>query len=285
MDKTKIYGKTKKQHFCLVAEDDLSGVWDLPTNEYQEISFIDNCNHKLEGNEIFFIKTDDDDIEPYLEHINQTSHCNNANNQDILELETLYIFKKENQKIHLYIQRITPSKILSKNLISANNLKIERNKNRLIIANITNVYWNQEQQKVYFTNFVDLENVFPKFSKYYREANTEDLNKFQSGEYTFLDIKFDMNTTLKQKTRLRKIAQIVDMLDEVKENLDEYLDYSKKYEIDILNNGQFTIKNTQDIDTLHHIVFGAFYTSEVGDKEQRIATAFRQTNLKNKNAK
>ena len=94
-----------------------------------------------------------------------------------------------------------------------------------------------------------------------------------------------MNTALKQKTRLRKIAQIVDMLDEVKENLNEYLDYSKKYEIDILNNGQFTIKNTQDIDTLHHIVFGAFYTSEVGDKEQRIATAFRQTNLKNKNAK
>lgn len=283
--KVTIYGKTK-QGFYKVAEDYLDNIWDLKfyEKEFRYISFVEEngINYKLEEDEIFFINTEDKDIGKYLDNMINTVNCNSINNEALKQIETLYFFNKIDDKFNLYIQRIMPSARIEKTLLSfrqdMNLAHIERNKVIIPILNYTHIYWNQKQQKIYFKRFSDLENVFPNFSKYYREANEEDLKTFtDKNKYPFLDVKISDFNKL-SKTKLKIIAMIVDELDKVKENIDEYMEYAKKYKMEFIIDGKFGINDIIDIDSLSDIIFRKIYTTEAGEKEIRKANSFKIIN-------
>lgn len=283
--KVTIYGKTK-QGFYKVAEDYLDNIWDLKfyEKEFRYISFVEEngINYKLEEDEIFFINTEDKDIGKYLDNMINTVNCNSINNEALKQIETLYFFNKIDDKFNLYIQRIMPSARIEKTLLSfrqdMNLAHIERNKVIIPILNYTHIYWNQKQQKIYFKRFSDLESVFPNFSKYYREANEEDLKTFtDKNKYPFLDVKISDFNKL-SKTKLKIIAMIVDELDKVKENIDEYMEYAKKYKMEFIIDGKFGINDIIDIDSLSDIIFRKIYTTEAGEKEIRKANSFKIIN-------
>lgn len=283
--KVTIYGKTK-QGFYKVAEDSLDNIWDFKfdDNEFKYVDFIkqNGSNYKLEEDEIFFINSKDEDIGEYLDNIINTVNCNSITKEALKQIETLYFFDESEGKFNLYIQRIMPSARIEKTLLSfkpdINLAHIERNKVIIPILNYTHIYWNQKEQKIYFKRFSDLESVFPNFSKYYREANEEDLKTFKDkNKYPFLDVNIsDLNKL--SKTKLKIIAMIVDELDKVKENIDEYMEYAKKYKIKFIIDGKFEINNMNDIDSLSDIIFRKIYTTEAGEKEIRKANSFKIIN-------
>lgn len=283
--KVTIYGKTK-QGFYKVAEDSLDNIWDFKfdDNEFEYVDFIkqNGSNYKLEEDEIFFINSKDEDIGEYLDNMINTVNCNSITKEALKKIETLYFFNKVEDKFNLYIQRIMPSARIEKTLLSfksdMNLAHIERNKVIIPILNYTHIYWNQKQQKIYFKRFSDLESVFPNFSKYYREANEEDLKTFKDkNKYPFLNVKIS-NLKKLSKTKLKIIAMIVDELDKVKENIVEYMEYAKKYKIEFIIDDKFEINDMNDIDSLSDIIFRKIYTTEAGEKEIRKANSFKIIN-------
>lgn len=70
MARKNIYGKAKNA-FYKVAKHSLERVWDYKLEGYDEIDFIGQGggNYKLSENEIFFIKTTDEEIGKYLDKI------------------------------------------------------------------------------------------------------------------------------------------------------------------------------------------------------------------------
>ena len=195
------------------------------------------------------------------------------------------MFDSKEDNFNLYIQRVMPAARVEKTFLSfkpdINLGHIEKNKVTIPILNQTHIYWNQREQKIYFKKFVDLENIFPNFSKYYREANENDLKAFQDAQkYPFLNVKSVVLESL-SKTRLKLIAMIVDELDNVKRNIDEYKQYAQKYKPDFIIDDKFKINASEDIDNLADIVFRKIYTTEAGEEEIRIANSFKV--IKNNN--
>jgi len=279
MVKKNIYGKTGK-HFCKVAEDSLEGVWDYGFKECDEqIDFMKNSSYKLEDNEIFYLETTNKDLAEYLNVMENTTLCNFVTKNDLKKLETLYVFEGTKGNFHLYIQRVMPSARIEKTIISFNpDIKlahIEKDRIYILICNKTYLYWNQAEQKIYFKKFSDLESVFPSFSKYYREATQEDIEKFKDDtKYPFLNVQISDFTSL-SKRRLQKIAKIVDELDRVKENFEEYKSYALKYKENFIKNDKFEINSAKDIEHLAEVVFRKIYTTEAGEEEIRVANSYK----------
>lgn len=280
MARVNIYGKAGN-NFYKVAEHSLDRVWEYKLGEYDEIDFVKqgggNC--ALNENEIFFIKTNDEDIGEYFDRIKQPSSCNSITKNALKNIETLYVFEKIKDKFHLYIQRIMPSARVEKTILSFNPdirlAHIETNKINIPIYNHTHLYWNQEEQKIYFVKFSDLELVFPSFSKYYREATKEDMQLFKDNKkYPFLRVQ-NLNFESLPKRKLKTIAMIVDELEKVKNKFEEYKNYALKYKQDFIKGDKFEINNEKDIDHLADIVFRKIYTTEAGEEEIRIANSYK----------
>ncbi|EIB18989.1 hypothetical protein cje100_06992 [Campylobacter jejuni subsp. jejuni LMG 23216] len=273
-----LYGKSGN-NFYLVAKDDIKSIWQFDIVEYEEIDFIQNgSQYNLEDNEIFFIKTKNEDVKLYLSNIENTSNCNSITRDAIKTLETLYFFTKDNlNNIELFIQRIMPSTRIEKNFLKMdiNIAHIEKNQITIPILNYTHIYWSQKNQKIYFKKFSDLENVFSNFAHYFREANEEDIKKFtDSGKYPFLDIG-NLNFKETSKIKLKALALIVDELENVKENLHSYEEYAKKYKPNFVKNGKFRIETFNNINDLSDVVFRKIYTTEAGEQEVRKANSFK----------
>lgn len=240
---------------------------------------MQNCQHKLEEDEVFSIKASEEDIKEYLSVIINNPHSNKIERIDLKNIETIFVFT-QNDCIKFYIQRIAPSFRIEKSYLAfatSKGLATIQREIYIPILNQTHIYYNDKTQKIYFFKFTDLEKVFPSFAKYYREANEEDLKIFTNAEkYNFLDVTLDEKSLNSlNKTRLRKIAQIVDTLDEIEENIGNYYKYAEKYKRNITSNNQFKIKEAGDIDIFHSVVFEKYFTSEVSQKEQREATAYK----------
>ncbi len=281
MNKINIYGQTNKS-FYKVAQDSLVDVWDFKNqlDGTKEVDFVENgSNYKLENDEIFFINTTNDDLGDYLNVMINTNQVNSITKNALKVITTLYVFEGSEGNFQLYIQRIMPAARAEKTILSfkpdINLGHIEKNKVTIPILNYTHIYWNQERQKIYFKKFADLEIVFPNFAKYYREANENDLEALQNTQkYPFLSVKSSILESL-PKTKLKTIAMIVDELDKVKENIDEYKQYAQKYKPNFIVNDKFEINVSNDIDNLADIVFRKIYTTEAGEEEIRIANSFR----------
>ncbi|MCX2683436.1 hypothetical protein OQH60_06230 [Campylobacter sp. MIT 21-1685] len=214
------------------------------------------------------------------EYLDKMKHTNNCITKDALKkIETLYVFEKINDKFHLYIQRIMPSARVEKTYLSFKpDIKlahIETNKVNIPILNYTHLYWNQQEQKIYFRKFSDLGLVFPSFSKYYREATKEDIECFKDNEkYPFLKVQ-NLDVESLPKTKLKTIAMIVDELEKVKERFEEYKNYALKYKQDFIKDDRFEISNAKDIEHLADIVFRKIYTTEAGQEEIRVANSYK----------
>ncbi|MBX7490630.1 hypothetical protein [Helicobacter turcicus] len=280
MAKVNVYGKAGN-NFYKVTEHSLDGVWDYKLEGYDEIDFVEQGggNYVLGENEIFFIKTKDEYIGEYLDRMKHTDNCNSITKNALKKVETLYVFEKIKDKFHLYIQRIMPSARVEKTYLSFNpDIKfahIETNKINIPICNHTHLYWNQEEQKIYFAKFSDLELVFPSFSKYYREATEKDIQLFKNNEkYPFLKVQISDIESL-SKRKLKTIAMIVDELEKVKNKFEEYKNYALKYKQDFIKGDKFEINNAKDIDHLADIVFRKIYTTEAGDEEIRVANSYK----------
>lgn len=280
MTRVNIYGKAGN-NFYKVAEHSLDNVWEYKLEEYNEIDFVEQGggNYKLNDDEIFFIKTKDEDIGEYFDRMKQPSDCNFIAKNTLKKIETLYVFEKIRDKFYLYIQRIMPAARVEKTYLSFKSdirlAHIETNKINIPICNHTHIYWNQEEQKIYFKKFSDLELVFPSFSKYYREATKEDIKLFKDNKkYPFLKAQ-NLNYETLSKRKLKTIAMIVDELEKVKEKFEEYKNYALKYKQNFIKNNEFEINNEKDIDHLADIVFRKIYTTEAGEEEIRIANSYK----------
>lgn len=281
MNEMNIYGQANKD-FYKVAQDSLVDVWDFKSqlDKLKEVDFVENgSNYKLESDEIFFINTTNDDLGDYLNVMINTSQVNSITQNALKAIITLYVFEGSEGNFHLYIQRIKNAARAEKTILSfkpdINLGHIEKNKITIPILNHTHIYWNQKWQKIYFKKFTDLEIVFPNFAKYYREANENDLATLQNTQkYPFLSVKSSVLESL-SKTKLKTIAMIVDELDMVKENIDEYKQYAQKYKPNFIVGNKFEINTLDDIDNLADIVFRKIYTTEAGEEEIRIANSFK----------
>lgn len=278
MSKVDIYGKAKVD-FYLVAQDSLSGVCELSlVDDFQEIDFVmQKGNYKLDDNEIFFIKVGNEEIGDYLHCIRNTSSCNSITNKALSKLESIFVYSGNDGHFKLYIQRVMPSYRVEKILLSFNpDIKLAHIEKKITIPihNQISIYWNQEKQKIYFKKFSDLESLFPNFSHYYRDANEEDFNALKDTEkYPFLKINIDFNQL--QKTKLKTLAMIVDEIENVKNNLDDYKQYASKYKSNFIKNHKFEINNIKDIDNLSDVVFRKIWTTEAGNKEIRKANSYK----------
>ncbi|RDU54810.1 hypothetical protein CQA49_04375 [Helicobacter sp. MIT 00-7814] len=277
-----VYGKGKNGFYKLI-ENIESDIWDFNVKDYVEIDFTkDGLNYKLDDDEIFFIETNDEDIEPYLNRILNSTSCNMAKGEDLKSIETFYFFEKDqaNSDIKLYIQRVMPSQRIEKKSLLwfklGNKISIEEEISIPILPK-PDVYWEQKQKKIYFAKFINLEKIFPHFLKYYRDANEDDWKNFTNTEkYPFLDIAEDIELSKINKSKLKTLALIVDKLESItNEDANKYLEYAKKYNPNLIKDGKFKIHEIKDIDNFSNIIFEKFFTAEVGGKEVRIANSYK----------
>lgn len=259
--KISLFGKTKN-NFVKILDENISEFWNQNIiKKAKEIDFTQNLNYKLEEDEVFFINYKDDDIDD--DFINTTNY-NIITEEDFQNLKV--IFYKIDEVI--YFQRIFPSFLINSAWLTIDTLdkgqkgvKIDQ-KTRLKFENRTDIILDKKNNKIYFMVFNNLEKVFPNFSKYYREVSEDEFNKFKANNLLKIDLEFKVLG----KRQLIKIAQIIDKIDDFKNNFSKYKKYAQEYNV------TFEINTKDRIDEFHALVYENFYETPISN-EQRISNS------------
>ena len=159
---------------------------------------------------------------------------------------------------------ILPSALITSSWLTFDTLdklqkgvKIDK-KTRLKFENRTDIILDTKNKKIYFKVFNNLEKVFPNFSKYYREASEKEFNDFKDNKLLKVNLDFkDLG-----KRQLKKIAQIIDKIGYFQDNIKDYKEYAKDYDI------TFEINTKDQIDKFHALVFENFYKTPISDEKR-----------------
>lgn len=266
MSKKSVFGNSKNKIFKIL-EDNLKNIWDYDI-ELKPIDFLqEKGNYKLEDDEIFFIKLNNEESKKIKDLFN-TTNADNIDKKSLLNIKYLFVIDKKN----IYFQRIFKANLISKPFLAFSNdiAKLHKNETILVVQNRTEVVFKNDE--IYFLKFSDLTAIFGFLDHYYREATNDDMNAFKVCQK--IDINADLNLETLSKTTLRKVAQIVDSIDDLEKNFNTYKKYSIKY-TDIFKNNKIKIYDKNDIETLHNVIFQKYYETDISS-EKRLASSFKK---------
>ncbi|WP_163532418.1 hypothetical protein [Helicobacter suis] len=277
------------------------GVWDFKVyDNCKEINYTPNTDEKsLEKGEVFCIQAPPETLKAYNLVIHGDTTSINTASEDILiknkeskenTPKVLFVCVGERNKIKIYFQAIRQGSIIKRKFISFNDKVYIGNRPIILIQDHTDVYWSQETNRFYFKKIEDLERVFPDFFERKVQEAKQKLKSIKenlSYQYLRLDLNLDDIKSTMAKIKLMRIDFLLQKgyLELFKDDADQskrgaYLKYAKKYKPQMIEDGKLVIRKVSGLDALYYVMQQSYYTTEIGEKEQRIATAFEKNSPK-----
>ncbi|MFK8795649.1 ATP F0F1 synthase synthase [Planococcus plakortidis] len=191
---------------------------------------------------------------------------------EIKESKIEYIFWIDELKY--YFQRVTPSQIVERKIISLKKNKLIQDGPSLIVKDEADAFYNRESDTLYFRNLNAIKSIFPGIDFLFREATKEEVEEFLSQDFIKLDSDYGVDSV---KTYNRKrIGLVSDLLNQMdKDQLDNTLDYVRKYCEDLkfdAKEQKFILESEGDLKSLVFGIDQRFYTTEVSG-EKRLANS------------
>ncbi|WP_163499585.1 hypothetical protein [Helicobacter suis] len=277
------------------------GVWNFKVyDNCKEINYTPNTDEKsLEKGEVFCIQASPETLKAYNLVIHGDTTSINTASEDILiknkeskenTPKVLFVCVGERNKIKIYFQAIRQGSIIKRKFISFNDKVYIGNRPIILIQDHTDVYWSQETNRFYFKKIEDLERVFPDFFERKVQEAKQKLKSIKenlSYQYLRLDLNLDDIKSTMAKIKLMRIDFLLQKgyLELFKDDADQskrgaYLKYAKKYKPQMIEDGKLVIRKVSGLDALYYVMQQSYYTTEIGEKEQRIATAFEKNSPK-----
>lgn len=237
--------------------------------KYKKIEY--NLNYKLEEDEIFYI-----------------SQIDVVKNKDIFELEetsSLYmqITNEEWKKVDfiayvenscIYYQKNIGKKYLSTKIYLKcleGKVTLKKEQEGIALNQFPDALYIKNEKKLYFRDFFKASKIFSGLENLYRDATETEINTFFQIGFIERDTEFKNEEITSAKRK--KIALILEKLKN-KNIQGKYVQYGKKYCVDLFENEKIKVKNNEDLSKVLEILEEKFYESEVS-LEKRCSNSFR----------
>lgn len=229
--------------------------------------------YKLEEDEWFKITNfskNDYGIKNLLKQNFDSVDFNSLTKQEFDEID--FLFTEIEQSI--FFQNIPKSQLLKKKMIGSfgESFKYIAESKQIFIKEIPDAVYDTQTDALYFRKLESITGIFKGIDQLYREATTEETEKFLKNDFISLDNEYDVS---KVKIPNRKrIALATDILNNLsaadKKNIfnyiSEYCSNLKK------NESSFLISSEDDLKLILFGIQQRFYTTPVGN-EKRIANS------------
>ena len=203
--------------------------------------------------------------------------------QDFDSVDFDLLTKKEFDKIDflfteieqsIFFQNIPKSKLLKKKMIGnfGESFKYIAESKQIFIKEIPDAVYDTQTDALYFRKLESITGIFKGIDQLYREATTEETEKFLKNDFISLDNEYDVS---KVKIPNRKrIALATDILNNLsaadKKNIFTYIsEYCSNLKKD---ESSFLISSEDDLKLILFGIQQRFYTTPVGN-EKRIANS------------
>ncbi len=170
-------------------------------------------------------------------------------------------------------------KIYKNNLIKnkwflhiGDDVKLEENKNTIIINDWPDAVYRKDQDCLYFRKLNVLSSVFPGIEMLYREATKEEVEDFLSESFIDLDPEYTVNNV--GVANRKRIAMAIDALEKMsKKQRKSVFRYTEEYYPELKYDGKkFQISTDDDLKKLLYGIDQRYYTTPVTG-EKRIANS------------
>lgn len=173
-----------------------------------------------------------------------------------------------------YFQRVTPTQIVERKLISLRRNQLVEDGPSLVIKNEADAYYDKKKDILYFRSLNAIKGIFRGIDFLFREATDDEVNSFLNQNFIKLESDYGVDSV---KTYNRKrIGLVSDLLIQMdKKQLDSTLDYVRKYCHDLKfdsDEKRFVIASEEDLKSLVYGIDQRFYTTEVSG-EKRLANS------------
>lgn len=186
-----------------------------------------------------------------------------------------YIFSI--QEGDFYFQKITSSMFLRKKFLAFGDVfKIENSMNRIIINPLPDAIYLKSQDILIFRDLAKISTIFKGIDELYREATNEEVKRFLSSSFIYLEEGFTAQSVL--KSNRKRIALIMERVEKMDvNNVNKLMEYVKPYLIDSnlgikLMDNKFCIRRDADLKLLIYAIKERFYTTPIGN-ERRLANS------------
>ncbi len=229
--------------------------------------------YKLEEDEWFKITNfskNDYGIKNLLKQNFDSVDFNSLTKQEFDEID--FLFTEIEQSI--FFQNIPKSQLLKKKMIGnfGESFKYIAESKQIFIKEIPDAVYDTQTDALYFRKLESITGIFKGIDQLYREATTEETEKFLKNDFISLDNEYDVS---KVKIPNRKrIALATDILNNLsaadKKNIFNYIsEYCSNLKKD---ESSFLISSEDDLKLILFGIQQRFYTTPVGN-EKRIANS------------
>ncbi|KQS19814.1 hypothetical protein ASF99_07975 [Exiguobacterium sp. Leaf187] len=195
---------------------------------------------------------------------------NTLNNINENKLEYIFWINGDNY----FFQRVTPSQIVERKLISLKKNQLVEEGPNLVIKNRADAFYNKENDILYFKNLNTIKSIFFGIDFLFKEATEDEVNKFL--ESKFIKLEGDYNAKSVKTYNRKRISLVSGSLNQM--NLQELystLKYVKSYCTNLKfdeTDEKFILKSEEDLKSLIYGIDQRFYTTEVS-RERRLANS------------
>lgn len=264
---TNVFGRagTKNDKYIKVAE--LDNPLEILPNLPIENPCLFSGKYKADDDETYYIDLSDNNqiLEKYIQSAESSMDIPVVTKQDFPELNAIYVIDENG---NIKFQRVWAKYYFKKGFLGFNEssvCKIKQNDTIITLTGNTDAYYDANEKRLYFKNFMTIKTMFPGIEMFYREATAEDVKNFKAISI----IDFDDNGVKLSDTSRRKIADMIDSGVLNNSDLSVLQSYATKYNQCLsVDNNKIKISCDSDIRLLYKIANELFYTTDISHRKR-----------------
>jgi len=250
-------------------------IYNLPETLEDSVPYSPNCN--LNEDQWFIIEnfmSKDFCLDILRCAFNSTSYDDVINSDmDKVDFICSYQENLEDNSKQYYFQKITPSGLLRKKIISFGEIvEFIENTSQIIIKNLPDAIYISNEDKLYFKALSAITSIFKGIDMLYREATTPEVDAFLMNDFITLTDGFSTEN-VKIPNR-RRIALAQENLSHISpDERTHVFEYISEYCPNLNFEGQtFEIGSEENLKALLYGIGQRYYTTPVGN-EKRLANS------------
>ena len=268
-----LIGKLQDDEYCNIIALNSGSIYAV--DETLELIAYD-CRYKLEDGEWFVIS--EFSQQEYGSIVNNLGNTADLNQLEVGQYREIkhFVFIDENL---LFFEKITPAKILKKNIMLFSSEPTLDNQPKVIIFNEKpDAVYNRNNDTLSFKNLGVLKDIFIGINALYREATEEETTDFISNSCIALSGNFSIGD-IKPANR-KRITMVWENYQNWDQNLkNSFIQYATKYCTNIAyENDKFVVSNEQELKQILFAIDERYYTTEL-QLEKRLANSVQTLDI------
>ncbi|WP_435637859.1 hypothetical protein [Carnimonas bestiolae] len=268
----KVKRKRKNQHFKLISDVVLFDALNIDLN---------TCTPYIPDHNL------DEDSWFKIEQFNERHFCIDLLKEDFDSKEFDDLTKNQFSQIaylvsvqgdDFYFQKITPSQFIKRKIVAFGEaVKLEENKDRLIIQQTPDAVYFKASDTLIFRNLAGISSIFQGIDELYREATNDEVQQFLTESFVGLDNGYGMENVSKPNRRRIGLAMatLQSMSATDKAKLPDYIkDYCGQRLTFDTQNKEFKISTDNELKILLYGIEQRYYTTPFS-QEKRLANSIQ----------